>query len=86
MAETLVRPSRVAQWGNSAAVRLPSAALERAHLHVDDLVEIIVSEDAIVIRRQRPKVSMADLLAKFDPSKHRHDLMLDDAPVGTETQ
>jgi antitoxin MazE len=86
MSETLVRPSRVAQWGNSAAVRLPSAALERAHLHVDDLVEIIVSEDAIVIRRQRPKVSMADLLAKFDPSKHRHDLMLDDAPVGTETQ
>lgn len=30
--------------------------------------------------------AMADLLAKFDPSKHRHDLMLDDAPVGTETR
>lgn len=34
----------------------------------------------------RPRVTMAELLAKFDPEKHRHELMLDGAPVGTETR
>ena len=28
---------------------------------------------------------IADLLEQFDPDKHRHPLMLDDAPVGNET-
>jgi antitoxin component of MazEF toxin-antitoxin module len=85
MSDVLVRPSKVSQWGNSAAVRLTSAALDRAHLHMDDAVEVIARDDEIIIRRQRPKVTMSDLLARFDPAKHRHELMLDAAPVGTET-
>jgi hypothetical protein len=28
---------------------------------------------------------MAELLAQFDPAKHRHDLAFDVAPVGSET-
>jgi len=86
MSDALIRASKVAQWGNGAAVRISSAALERAHLRVDDAVEVIASEDEIIIRRQRPQVAMADLLAKFDPTKHRHDLAFDRDPVGTETR
>jgi antitoxin component of MazEF toxin-antitoxin module len=86
MSDVLTRPSKVAQWGNSAAVRIGAAALERAHLHVDDPVDVIAREDEIIIRRQRPRVTMAELLAKFDPAKHRHDLQLDVEPVGTETR
>jgi antitoxin component of MazEF toxin-antitoxin module len=58
--------------------------LERAHLRVDDPVEVIVRADEIVIRRQRPLVTLDALLARFDPTKHRHELLLDDPPVGIE--
>jgi antitoxin component of MazEF toxin-antitoxin module len=85
MPETLARSSKVARWGNSAAVRLTAAALETAHLRIDDTVEVIAREDEIIIRRQRPRVTMADLLARFDPAKHRQDLQLDVEPGGTET-
>ena len=86
MSEVLIRPSKIAQWGNSAAIRIGTAALELAHLHVDDPIDIIASEDEIIIRRQRPRVTMADLLARFDPAKHRHDLAFDVEPGGTETR
>ena len=85
MPDALVKPSRIAQWGNSAAVRLSSSVLERAGLRRDDPVDIIAREDEIVIRRQTPRLALDDLLARFDPEKHRHELMLNDAPVGGET-
>jgi antitoxin component of MazEF toxin-antitoxin module len=80
-----VRSGKVAQWGNGAAVRIGAAALEIAHLSVDDAVDVIASADEIVIRRQRPRASMAELLSRFDPQAHRHDLALDAEPAGRET-
>lgn len=85
MSDTMIRASKVAQWGNSAAVRIAAAELKRAHLHIDDAVDVIVTEDEIVIRRRRPNVTMEALLMKFDPEKHRHDLTFDIDPTGTET-
>jgi antitoxin component of MazEF toxin-antitoxin module len=82
----MIRPSKVAQWGNSAAVRIAAAALERAHLSIDDAVDVIANEDEIIIRRRRPRVTMTELLAKFDPEKHRHELAFDSDPTGTETR
>jgi antitoxin component of MazEF toxin-antitoxin module len=86
MPDVLIRPSKVAQWGNSAAVRIGAAMLERARLHLDDAVDVIAKEDEIIIRKQRPHVTMAELLAQFDPAKHRHDLAFDLEPTGTETR
>ncbi len=85
MSDILIRASKVAQWGNSAAVRIGAAALERANLHVDDPVDIIANDEEIIIRRQRPRVAMSELLAQFDPLKHRHDLALDVDVTGCET-
>ena len=85
MADLLTRSGKIGQWGNSAAVRIGTATLERAHLQVDDPIEIIARDDEIVIRRQRPRVTMTDLLARFDPALHRHDLQFDDEPMGSET-
>ena len=85
MSDALTKSTKVAQWGNSAAVRLPASALEAARLRVDDAVDVIAREDEIIIRRQRPRVTMAELLARFDPTNHRHDLELDGEPIGTET-
>lgn len=87
MSETVVKTSKVAQWGNSAAVRLASATLARASLAIDDAVEVVVAgEGEIIIRKPRPRVRLDDLLARFDPQKHRHAPMLDDEPVGNETR
>ena len=85
MADVITRPSKIAQWGNSAAVRIGSAVLERAHMAVSDPVDIIATDDEIVIRRKQPAVTMAELLAKFDPQKHRHDISFDVDPIGVET-
>jgi antitoxin MazE len=85
MSDPALKPGRIAKWGNSAAVRLPSAVLERAHLRIDDAVEVVARADEIVIRRRRPRVTLDALLAQFDPEKHRRTLLLDDPPVGNET-
>jgi antitoxin MazE len=85
MADVTARPSKIVKWGNSAAVRLASSALDAAQMQVTDPVDVIATEGEIIIRRRYPKVTMAELLAKFDPDKHRRDLILDDAPVGKET-
>lgn len=86
MQDVLTKPGKVAQWGNSAAVRLATATLETAHFQLEDQVEVIAKEGEIVIRKQRPRVTMAELLARFDPKKHRHNLQFDVEPAGTETR
>ena len=86
MSDVMSRPGKVARWGNSAAVRLASATLEMASLSVDDLVDVVAREGEIVIRKRAPRVTMAQLLARFDPKKHRHDLSFDTEPFGTETR
>jgi antitoxin component of MazEF toxin-antitoxin module len=63
-----------------------TAAVERAGLHVDDAVGIVAGADEIVIRRQRPCVTMAELLARFDPATHQHDLAFDGDAAGSETK
>lgn len=84
MSDAAAKSGKIARWGNSAAVRLPNAVLERAQLRIDNSVEVIVRADEIVIRRPQPRVTLDALLAKFDPAKHRHELLLDDPPTGIE--
>jgi hypothetical protein len=55
-------------------------------LRLDDAVDVIARDDEIVIRRQQPRVTMTELLARFDPAKHRRGLQLDVEPAGTETR
>jgi antitoxin component of MazEF toxin-antitoxin module len=86
MADAFVRATKISQWGNSAALRIGQSVLEAAHLQVGDPVEIIAREFEIIVRRKQPRVTMAELLEKFDPEKHRHDLAFDTDPTGTETK
>ena len=84
MPEGIVKQSKISQWGNSAAVRLPAVVLDQAHMSADDVVEIVARDDEIVIRHQRPRLTLDDLLSRYDPERHRHELMLDVPPVGKE--
>jgi antitoxin component of MazEF toxin-antitoxin module len=81
----LMCPGQSSRWGKDVAIRIGKEVLERAGLHVGDAVEVIASDDAIAIRRQRPRVTMAELLARFDPATHRYGLAFDGDPVGSET-
>lgn len=58
--------SIIRKWGNSPALRLPSALLNEAGLAVDQRVRISVVEGSIRIERVRkkPAYRLEDLLAK----------------------
>jgi len=77
--------TKVAKWGNGAAVRLNTVVLEESNLRLHDAVEMIARDGEIIIRRVAPEVTLDALLDRFDPAIHRHDLMLNFPPVGTET-
>ena len=58
----------VRRWGNSAAVRLPAAALSGAGLKIDDAVRIVEENGRIVIEAARPTpVTLDWLLADGKP-------------------
>ena len=52
----------IRKWGNSAAVRLPASALEKAGLSVDDPVEVREEEGRIVIEKVEPQAITLDWL------------------------
>lgn len=55
----------VRRWGNSAAVRIPSAALAAAGLKPDDPVEVREENGRIVIEKARPEeITLEWLLAQ----------------------
>lgn len=53
----------VKKWGNSAAVRIPAAVLEAAHLGIDQSVDVREEQGRIVIEPTRSTVySLAELV------------------------
>ncbi len=62
----------VKKWGNSAAVRIPSAMMEAARLHLDEVVDIRDEEGRIVIEPLRQKTYELDDLLKRITSKNQH--------------
>jgi antitoxin MazE len=74
----------VKKWGNSAAVRIPSAVMETVSLRLDDVVEIREEEGRIVIEPLRQRtIALGDLL-KGITSKNLHRIVEFDPPKGKE--
>jgi antitoxin MazE len=66
----------IQQWGNSLAVRIPSAVARSARFVVGQPVEMTVQESSIVVRPiGEPKLTLAQKLALFDPVKHGGEVM-----------
>jgi antitoxin MazE len=62
----------VRKWGNSAAVRIPSAVMQAARLDLDEAVDIREDAGRVVIEPiQKRKYELAKLL-KGITSKNRH--------------
>lgn len=66
----------IQQWGNSLAVRIPSAVARSARFVVGQPVEVTVEDSGVVVRPVgAPKLSLAQKLAMFDPAQHGGEVM-----------
>ncbi len=66
----------VQKWGNSLAVRIPSAVARSAHFHVGTPVELAVQDGNVIVSPAgERKLTLEDRLAMFDPEKHGGEVM-----------
>ena len=61
--------TKIAAWGNSAALRLPKNILDEVSLDIGDQVNVTREGQSIVIKSCKP--SLDDLLAQITP-ENRH--------------
>ena len=74
----------VQRWGNSLALRIPSAYAEETHLGVGSEVDLVLKDGSLVVRPvRRKKHSLKKLLAGITAS-NRHDFVDTGAAVGQE--
>jgi antitoxin MazE len=74
----------VKKWGNSAAVRIPAAVLEAAHVKIDEEVDIREEEGRIVIEAAREKKYKLDDLLKGITKDNIHEEIHFGRPEGNE--
>jgi antitoxin MazE len=54
--------ARVQRWGNSLALRIPSALAEETELHEGTEVDLAVRRGKLVVERATRRLRLADLL------------------------
>lgn len=66
----------IQQWGNSLAVRIPSAIARSVHFAVGQPVEVTVQDSGLVVKPVgAPKLTLTQKLALFDPAEHGGEAM-----------
>lgn len=60
------------KWGNSLALRIPSAVARQIRVENGDAVELQVKSGTLTIRATRPRYQLADLLKSIHPGS-RHE-------------
>lgn len=76
--------TQVKSWGNSQGIRLSKDVLEAAHISLDDILDIKISDNTITLVKQRWHKSLEERAAAYGGR-----LLLDGeydwgAPVGRE--
>ncbi|WP_229776829.1 AbrB/MazE/SpoVT family DNA-binding domain-containing protein [Alicyclobacillus cellulosilyticus] len=61
----------VQKWGNSLAVRIPSAVAEKLAIRQGSEIEFIIEDNAIILKPKKKKPTLEELLAKITP-ENRH--------------
>jgi len=77
----------IQKWGNSAAVRLPTAVLTQSGLSIGDVVDANSVRGALTLIAAKPKYSLSDLVAQCNSNAPLpEDLIAWDQmqPVGAE--
>ena len=77
--------ARVQKWGNSLAVRIPTAFAAELGLEADTTIELSVRDDTLVIERNDdlPEISLDELLAGVT-DENTHEEIRTGPPVGNE--
>ena len=75
--------ARMVKWGNSLAVRIPKAAVEKARLKEGDSLEIESSEGQIEIRRVSQVPTLRQLVSQITP-ENRYGEVSTGAETGKE--
>ncbi|MGV2292394.1 AbrB/MazE/SpoVT family DNA-binding domain-containing protein [Trinickia sp. YCB016] len=57
----------IQKWGNSAAVRLPTALLDQLKVALGDKLAVDVRPEGIMLKPARHKYVLEDLVAQCDP-------------------
>lgn len=71
------------KWGNSPAIRIPSAVMQAANLIVNQNVEIKVENGRVIIEPAITSYALDDLLAGITPA-NRHEAVDFGTPQGGE--
>ncbi|MSQ88928.1 MAG: PbsX family transcriptional regulator [Betaproteobacteria bacterium] len=74
----------IRKWGNSPALRLPSAALKKAGYVLEQKVELVVSRGRIVIRPSNNVTYSLDSLLQGITEGNAHGEFSFGKPVGKE--
>lgn len=53
----------IQKWGNSLALRIPSAVARQMRVENGDAVELSIESGALTIRAARPRYQLADLVS-----------------------
>lgn len=73
------------RWGNSLGLRLPTAVVRAAHLHVDQRVRISVEGDHVLIKPIGDAyLNLEQRLVCFDPTRHGGEAMSVSGSLGAE--
>ncbi|MFB9243999.1 AbrB/MazE/SpoVT family DNA-binding domain-containing protein [Massilia antarctica] len=73
----------VSQWGNGLAVRLTKVVAKTAGMTDGTQVRITAEKGRIVLEAVEPGITLASMLASFDPVRHGGEVMTF-AAVGEE--
>jgi len=69
----------IQKWGNNLAVRIPAAVARSARLSVGQPVEVSAELGGVRVQTVgAPRLSLAQKLARFDPSQHCAEAMATD--------
>jgi antitoxin MazE len=67
----------IQRWGNSLAVRIPSLVAKAARLELGQPVVVRVQDEGVaVVPVGERALTLAERLAKFDPSRHGGEAMV----------
>jgi len=77
MSEEVISDDKVVQkWGNSLALRIGAKVAAAAHLEEGSPVKVEVVQEGILIRRAgKPRLTLEQKLALFDPLRHGGEAM-----------
>jgi len=76
--------AQMVKWGNSLAVRIPKAVVEKARLKEGDSLEVEAAAEGLVELRRPAKIpTLAQLLSQITP-ENRYDEISSAAEVGKE--